>query len=103
MIEKETQMNPNPLVGFLGKNADEFTREDIIRFIEAHEIEMVNFRYVAEDGKLKSLNFVINNLNHLREILTTGERIDGSSMFSYIDAGSSDLYVVPRYKTAFVN
>ncbi|MGM0625135.1 MAG: glutamine synthetase family protein [Bacteroidota bacterium] len=103
MVEKEQGMNPNPLVGFLNKDAEEFTREDIIRFIQAHEIEMVNFRYVAEDGKLKTLNFVINNVDHLRNILTSGERIDGSSMFSYIDAGSSDLYVIPRYKTAFVN
>jgi glutamine synthetase len=32
-----------------------------------------------------------------------GERVDGSSLFSFIEAGSSDLYVVPRFKTAFLN
>ena len=32
-----------------------------------------------------------------------GERVDGSSLFSFVAADSSDLYVVPRYKTAFVN
>lgn len=96
-------MNPNPLVQFLKKPASEFTRQDIIYFIEENEIEMINFRYVGEDGKLKSLNFVINSRQHLEDLLSTGERVDGSSLFSYIEAGSSDLYVIPRFKTAFVN
>lgn len=96
-------MNPNPLVSFLEKPANKFTRDDIMKFVEAHQIEMINFRYVAADGKLKTLNFVINSLDHLETILTTGERVDGSSLFSFVDAGSSDLYVVPRYNTAFVN
>lgn len=64
---------------------------------------MINFRYVADDGRLKSLNFVVNDLNYIDNILSTGERVDGSSLFPYIEAGSSDLYVVPRYRTAFLN
>ncbi len=103
MKELEIRLNPNPLVQFLKKPAAEFTRQDIIYFIEEKEIEMINFRYVGEDGKLKSLNFVINNKQHLEDLLSTGERVDGSSLFSYIEAGSSDLYVIPRFKTAFVN
>ena len=74
-----------------------------MRFIEHNGIEMVNFRYVAEDGKLKTLNFVINSKDHLHSILTLGERVDGSSLFSFIDAGSSDLYLIPRYRTAYLN
>ena len=103
MKESDIRMNPNPLVQFLKKPASEFTRQDIIYFIEENEIEMVNFRYVGEDGKLKTLNFVINSKQHLEDILSSGERVDGSSLFSYIEAGSSDLYVVPRFKTAFIN
>lgn len=103
MKELEIRLNPNPLVQFLKKPASEFTRQDIIYFIEENEIEMINFRYVGEDGKLKSLNFVINSKQHLEDLLSTGERVDGSSLFSYIEAGSSDLYVIPRFKTAFVN
>ncbi|TSA34517.1 MAG: hypothetical protein D4R64_11610 [Porphyromonadaceae bacterium] len=64
---------------------------------------MLNFRYVAEDGKLKILNFVIHSLEYLESILSTGERVDGSSLFSCIEAGSSDLYVIPRFSTAYVN
>jgi glutamine synthetase len=98
-----TEMNPNPLVQYLNKPAEEFTREDIIKYAEDHNIEMVNFRYVGWDGRLKTLNFIINNRQHLETILTMGERVDGSSLFSFIEAGSSDLYVIPKYRTAFLN
>ena len=103
MKDSNILMNPNALVKFLKKPAQEFTKKDLIHFIEEYEIEMVNFRYVAEDGKLKNLNFIISSKEHLNTILTSGERVDGSSLFSFIEAGSSDLYVIPRYKTAFVN
>ncbi len=101
--DSETVMNPNELVRYLKKPADEFTRHDIVRFIEEKGIEMLNFRYVADDGKLKTLNFAISGKVHLETILTQGERVDGSSLFSFIEAGSSDLYVIPRYRTAFLN
>jgi len=96
-------MNPNDLVVFLKKGPAEFTREDIIRFCEENRVEMVNFRYAAGDGKLKTLNFVISSKEHLDTILSDGERVDGSNLFSFIEAGSSDLYVIPRYRTAFMN
>ncbi|MBN2658467.1 MAG: glutamine synthetase [Spirochaetales bacterium] len=88
---------------YLGKPAAEFTKADIIKYMSENSIEMLNFRYVGGDGKLKTLNFVVNDHDYLEEILTTGERVDGSSLFTHIDAESSDLYVVPRYRTAFVN
>ncbi len=97
------EMNPNPLVQYLNKPASEFTKADLVKYIVDHNIEMVNFRYVGGDGRLKTLNFVISSLQHLNSILSTGERVDGSSLFPFIQAGSSDLYVVPRYRTAFVN
>lgn len=97
------KLNPNPLVQFLNKLPSEFTKDDLIKFIEANKIEMINFRYTGGDGRLKTLNFIINNREHLESILSSGERVDGSSLFKYIDTGASDLYVVPRYKTAFVN
>ena len=96
-------MNPNELVQFLKKPAEEFTRDDIVRFCIGKQIKMVNFRYVAEDGRLKTLNFAITSQRYLEEILTHGERVDGSNIFSFIEAGSSDLYVIPRYRTAFLN
>jgi len=102
-MNDKLQLNPNPLVSYFGKLSSEFTKADIIKYIEDFEIEMINFRYVAGDGRLKTLNFVINNKEHLERLLTSGERVDGSSLFSHIEAGSSDLYVIPRFKTAFEN
>jgi glutamine synthetase len=97
------QMNPNKIPHYLGKPPEEFTKKDLIKFIEKNKIEMVNLRYVGEEGKLKTLNFMITSKSQLDNLLSAGERVDGSSLFSYIDSAESDLYVIPRYKTAFVN
>ena len=102
-LNPQLAMNANPVVAFLKKDPKQFTKADIIRFIQENDIQMVNFMYPGGDGKLKTLNFVITNLEYLDTILTCGERVDGSSLFSFIQAGSSDLYVLPRYCTAFVD
>ena len=94
-------MSRNHLERTLGKASADFTRADIIEYISREGIEMVNFMYVAADGRLKTLNFVINSLEYLETILSTGERVDGSSLFPFIEAGRSDLYVIPRYSSAF--
>ena len=96
-------MSPHSLVAFLQKPASEFTKADIITYIQKNDIRMINFMYPAADGRLKTLNFVINNAAYLDAILTCGERVDGSSLFPFIEAGSSDLYVIPRFRTAFVD
>ncbi len=103
MRDREVLMNPNKLVRHIKKPASEFTKHDIIQFIDENNIELLNFKYVGEDGKLKTLNFVITSKDYLDSVLSTGERVDGSSLFSFIDANRSDLYVIPRFKTAFVD
>ncbi|KAK8861059.1 hypothetical protein M9Y10_012752 [Tritrichomonas musculus] len=100
---KEIALHKNDLVNYLHKPSREFTKVDIIDFICNNGIEMVNFMYPAGDCRLKTLNFVINDLAYLETILTLGERVDGSSLFTFISAGSSDLYVLPRFSTAFVD
>lgn len=96
-------MNPNPLVQYLQKLPCEFTREDIIRYCREVGVRFINFHYCGWGGRLKTLGFVIQSEEHLRNILEAGERVDGSSLFPFVQAGRSDLYVVPRYRTAFVN
>lgn len=96
-------LSPNQVVSYLGKHASEITKSDIIRFVKAHDIKMINFMYPADDNRLKTLNFVINSEDYLDSILTYGERVDGSSLFPFIEAGNSDLYVLPRFCTAFVD
>ena len=103
MENYELKMNANEVVAYLQKPPTEFTKQDIIKFVSERGIKMVNFMYPGGDGKLKTLNFVINNLAYLDTILTCGERVDGSSLFNFIQAGSSDLYVLPRFSTAFVD
>ena len=102
-MDERITLNPNKLVQYLDKPAEDFTKKDIIKFIEDNGIKMLNFRYIGGDGRLKTLNFVLNSKKHLDTILSIGERVDGSSLFNYIDASSSDLYVVPRFKTTFIN
>ena len=87
-MNQELLMNPNCLVAALEKPAAEFTKADTISFIQKNNIRMVNFMYPAADGRLKTLNFVINNAAYLDAILTCGERVDGSSLFPFIEAGS---------------
>ncbi len=97
-------LNQNPIVHFLRKLPQEFTKSDLIKFIEENEIKMVNFKYAAQDGRLKTLNFMVSNKAHLEQVLSAGERVDGSNIFpGFIHAGSSDLYVVPRFSTAFID
>ena len=79
------------------------TKAELMQYCIENNVEVINFHYCGWDGKLKSLNFVIRDEAHLNNILSAGERVDGSSLFPFIEAGKSDLYVIPRYKTAFRN
>lgn len=102
-MDKDIRLSKNAVVAYLQKAPADFTKADIIDFVANNGIEMINFMYPAADGRLKTLNFVINSLAYLETILTLGERVDGSSLFPFIEAGSSDLYVIPRFRTAFVD
>ena len=73
-MEQDFSMHANPLVAKLQKPASEFTKADIVSYIKENGITMVNFMYPAADGRLKTLNFVINDAAYLDAILTCGER-----------------------------
>ena len=100
---EQAESNVIDIVAELKKPRASFTKADLKRFIKAQKIRHVNFMYPGGDGRLKTLNFILNDEQYLDEILSCGERVDGSSLFSYIEASSSDLYVVPRFSTAFVD
>lgn len=102
-MDQNLSLNPNKVVEFLQKSPSEIRKSDLIRFVKENGIRMVNFMYPADDNRLKTLNFVINSESYLDSILTFGERVDGSSLFPFIEAGNSDLYVIPRFSTAFVD
>lgn len=94
----------NPIARALGKKPTAFTKADLIDYIVSNDIHALNFRYTAGDGRLKELNFIIQDEEYLDEVLSSGERVDGSSLFpAFMEAGSSDLYVVPQFSTAFLD
>lgn len=96
-------MYQNPIEAWLEKKACEFTKNDIVRYFTENNLNKLNFRYIGDDGRLKALSFAITSKQHLEEVLSCGERVDGSSLFSYIESSSSDLYVIPKFRTAFLN
>lgn len=102
-MDAQLLLNKNHLVQWLKKPSSEFTKTDIINYVTENGIEMINFMYPAGDGRLKTLNFVINSAAYLDTILSYGERVDGSSLFAHVEAGNSDLYVIPRFSTAFID
>ncbi|MCX7974535.1 MAG: glutamine synthetase family protein [Candidatus Aminicenantes bacterium] len=94
----------NPLCFLLDKESSDFRVEDFFKVIEKKEIEKIIFHYVGLDGKLKELWIPVTELAQVEMVLYEGERVDGSSLFKgLIDESLSDLYVVPVYKTAFIN
>lgn len=94
----------NPISLILDKPREDFTREDLIKVIKEKQIKRITFHYTALDGKLKELKLPVTNCYQVERILSEGERVDGSSLFGgIVDTALSDLYVVPLYKTAFLN
>ncbi len=94
----------NPVCIFLNKPKEDFDRDDLLKLIEDKQIERITFHYTALDGKLKEMQIPIPTKKNAEVVLTEGERVDGSSLFKgMVDSGLSDLYVVPIWKTAFIN
>ncbi|MGD0027611.1 MAG: glutamine synthetase family protein [Candidatus Bathyarchaeia archaeon] len=78
-------------------------KEDVVKFVNEKGIKIVNLCHVPEDGRLKTLSFSAADKVRLLEILDLGERVDGSSLFSFIDPCQSDMYISPRFDKAFIN
>ena len=75
------EVRSSNIVTFLGKPREAFSKADIKKFVKAAGISHINFMYAGGDGRLKTLNFVIHSQEYLDEILSCGERVDGSSLF----------------------
>lgn len=102
-MEAEFSLHANPLIKFANKLPSEFTKNDIIHIIESFDVRLIHFRYVAEDGRLKCLSVPVIDKEYIDTVLSYGERVDGSSLFPLIEADSSDLYVIPRFRTAYLD
>ncbi|WP_137295216.1 glutamine synthetase beta-grasp domain-containing protein [Nocardioides dongxiaopingii] len=96
-------LEPHPLVRLLDKPASDFTAADLVRAVEELDLRQVNLRYVGGDGRLKTIAFPVESRERVLEILVRGERVDGSSVFEGTATDASDVYIVPRHRTAFLN
>jgi glutamine synthetase len=102
-IKPDFNLTANQLERYLKKPSDEFTIEDIINYVFEKDIEMINFRYLSGDEKLKTLNFVVTGRTELHNVLKYGERVNGNTVFAYNFDEQADLYVIPQLNTAFRN
>lgn len=94
----------NPISLLLDKEKENFQRQDFLRLMELQQLEMITFHYLGLDGQIKDLKIPVTSRQQAESILAEGERVDGSSLYKgLVDAGVSDLYVVPIYRSAFLN
>jgi glutamine synthetase len=93
------------LVRHIGKEPGDWTVDDLIDVVVKLRIRMVSLMHIGGDGWLKTLDFVPRDLPHLREVLSFGERADGSSLFGMmgVSVTASDVVLRPRLSTAFVD
>ncbi|HAR36924.1 MAG TPA: glutamine synthetase [Acidobacteria bacterium] len=104
MVSKRSYALSNPVAVLLDKEPKEFKRQDFLKLIEEKKLEKITFHYIGLDGKLKELKIPVASPTQAETILAEGERVDGSSLYKgLVDAGLSDLYVVPVYRSAFLN
>jgi len=89
----------------IGKPASDWAVDDVVGFVRDQDIRVVSLMHVGGDGWLKTLDFVPRDSVHLADVLTGGERADGSSLFGDlgIPVGASDIVMRPRLSTAFID
>jgi glutamine synthetase len=78
-------------------------KEEIVKFVSENGVKILNLCHIPEDGRLKTLSFSAVDRERLCDVLELGERVDGSSLLSFIEPSKSDIYVMPKIDRAFVN
>ena len=107
-LASDPAANPLPacrLARIIGRESEEWTVDDLVRVVEGHGIRLVSLMHVGGDGWLKTLDFAPGHVRHLREVLSFGERADGSSLFGAmgVPVTASDVVLRPRLSTAFID
>ncbi len=77
------------------------SKDDIIKIVREKNIRILNLCHIPEDGRLKTLSFTAKDERRLADILELGERVDGSSLFPYVDPYQSDIYIMPKPESYF--
>jgi glutamine synthetase len=89
----------------IGKPPEEWSVDDLIELVRDRHIRLISLMHIGGDGWLKTLDFAPQDFSHLRDILTAGERADGSSLFKGmgIPTAASDVVLRPRVESAFLD
>ncbi len=100
-----TPFPPAGSCGSIGKAPEDWTVDDLVGVVGKLGVRLVSLMHVGGDGWLKTLDFVPRDLQHLREVLSFGERADGSSLFGAfgISLTASDVVLRRRLSTAFID
>lgn len=96
---------PDRLSARIDKPRPEWGIEDLVDFARREGVRNLHLMHVGGDGWLKSLDFTVAGADRLEQVLRTGERADGSSLFAGMGilAGASDIVLRPRPATAFLD
>lgn len=87
----------------LGRPREEWTVDELAAGARDLGVRLISLLHVGGDGLLKKLDFAPRSNAHLSRILAHGERADGSSLFSGLSVGASDIVLRPRASTAFLD
>jgi glutamine synthetase len=103
-----TQSDVRPgrnLASLLGIPREQWGLEELVTCVRTEGIRNLHLMHVGGDGWLKSLDFTLRSPDDIAVVLRTGERADGSSLFAGmgITAGASDIVLLPRPETAFLD
>jgi glutamine synthetase len=101
----ESRNQAQTLLRHIGKPPSAWTVDDLAAFVRDQDIKVLSLMHVGGDGWLKTLDFVPRDSAHLSDVLSGGERADGSSLFGDlgIPVGASDIVMRPRLSTAFID
>jgi glutamine synthetase len=92
------------LVRLIGRAPAAWDVDDLVAVFTEHRLRLVSLMHVGGDGWIKTLDFVPRDVSHLRDVLESGERADGSSLFGGlgVPVTASDVVLRPRLSTAFI-
>ena len=84
---------------WIGRPATRWGIDDLVRVFHERQLQLLALMHVGGDGELKTLDFAPRNVDHLRRVLETGERADGSSLFPGlgITSSASDVFLRPGW------
>lgn len=96
---------PDRLSAKIGAPREAWGIDELVDFARRESLRNLHLMHVGGDGWLKSLDFTLSSPEQFGQILRTGERADGSSLFAGMGIlpGASDIVLRPRPETAFLD